>query len=55
MAINPACPAFIDPPYYGDFTEWLAFREALLRSDLPGVGVFIREADENIARLRSAR
>jgi hypothetical protein len=55
MAVNSKTPAFIDPPYYGDLTEWLAYREELLRSDLPGLAPFIREADVNIARLRQPR
>jgi hypothetical protein len=34
VAVNPLCPAFIDPPdpHYGSLDEWLAFREDLLRS-----------------------
>jgi hypothetical protein len=51
VAINSKCPAFIDPPYWGDLQDWIDYREDLMRSDLPGVAPFVREADEYIARL----
>jgi hypothetical protein len=56
MAINPLCPALIDPPGpYASLQEWLAYRDDLRRSNLPGLAPFIREADANIARLSPAR
>jgi hypothetical protein len=56
MAINPATPAFIDPPGpYATLQEWLDYREELRRMNVPATAVrlkpFIDEADENIARL----
>ena len=54
VAVNSKCPAFIDPPYGGSMSDWIAYRDDLLRSNLPGVEVFIAEADRMIARLRRA-
>jgi hypothetical protein len=51
MAVNPLCKAFIDPPYWGDLAEWTRYRDDLRQSGLPGVEVFIRESERNIARL----
>lgn len=51
-AISILCPAFIDPPGdYASIQEWRAYRDELLRSDLPAVDPFIREANRAIARL----
>jgi hypothetical protein len=48
-------PAFIDPPGpCAPTQEWRDYRDELRRSDLPGLGPFIREAAANIARLRRA-
>jgi hypothetical protein len=53
QAINPSCPAFIDPPGpYATLDEWLAYLADLQRLDVPGLRPFIREAEANIARLR---
>ena len=55
MAVNPRCPAFIDPPGpYATLAEWISFRAELARMDVPGLGPFIREADRAIARLAPA-
>ena len=52
MAINPKCPALIDPPGpYALLAEWLEYREELRRMDVPGLAPFICEADAVIARL----
>jgi hypothetical protein len=52
MAINPVVPAFIDPPYWGGLQDWLDYRDELRRlAPLPGLGPFVREADEKIAHL----
>jgi hypothetical protein len=54
MAVNPAVPAFIDPPdpIYGSLEEWLAYRADLQAlAHLPGIQTFFDEADEIIARL----
>jgi hypothetical protein len=55
MAINPLCPAFIDPPdpHYGTLDEWLAYREDLRRMTVPGLKPFLDEADDVIARLNT--
>jgi hypothetical protein len=51
MAISEF-PGFIDAPLWSDDPAvWVAYRDDLARSGLPGVEVFIQEADENIRRL----
>jgi hypothetical protein len=53
MAISSNCPAFVDEPSpYAPVEEWIEFRDDLLRSGLPGIAPFIREANRAIARLR---
>jgi hypothetical protein len=45
--------ALIDPPERGaTLDEWIAHRDDLRRSGIPGIAPFIREADAHIARLR---
>jgi hypothetical protein len=52
MAVNPLCPAFIDPPGpYASLDEWLTYREGLRRMTVPGLKPFLDEADEAIAHL----
>jgi hypothetical protein len=51
MAINPATPALIDPPYWGDLQEWVRYRDELAQSGLPGLKPFLDEADDVIASL----
>jgi hypothetical protein len=58
MAVNPAAPAFIDPPGpYASLQEWIDYREELRRMNVPATAVglkpFLDEADDVIARLRS--
>ena len=56
MAISLTCPAFIDPPGpYASVQEWLAFRDELRRSGLPGIAPFIRAASATIARAAAWR
>ena len=54
MAVNPIVAALIDPPYWGGLQDWIEYRADLLRSGLLGLAPFIREADENIERMRQA-
>jgi hypothetical protein len=50
MAINPQCPAFVDPPsVYAPIAEWVSYRDSLVASGLPGVEVFVAEATDAIA------
>jgi hypothetical protein len=52
MAINPKCPALIDPPGpYAPLAEWLDYREELRRLEVTGLGPFLDEAEAVIARL----